>query len=66
MVEVLRVRGHVRDSDVAAVNAADFDDGQVVEMAQHVAVTVWANFLNEISEADIDFPIVMPDQSRLG
>jgi uncharacterized peroxidase-related enzyme len=62
--EVIRNRGHVSDAVFAAVKAAGYDDGQIIEIIQHVALNAWTNFLNEAVKTDIDFPIVTPAQTH--
>ena len=57
-LRVLEARGRVADTDLAAVRAAGYDDGQIVEIIQHVALNVWTNYLNEVARTDIDFPVV--------
>lgn len=56
--KVARERGHVGDEDVRAVKAAGYDDAQVVEIVQHVALNTWTNYLNEVGKTEIDFPVV--------
>lgn len=55
---VARERGHVGAEDVAAVKAAGYDDAQVVEIVQHVALNTWTNYMNEVAGTPIDFPAV--------
>lgn len=55
---IVRKRGHVADSDVAAVKAAGFDDAQVVEIVAHVALNTLTNYLNGVLGTDIDFPVI--------
>jgi len=62
-VAVLRQRGHVSEDDLAAVRAAEYDDGQVVEIVMHVALNVWTNYLNEVARTEIDFPLVAPSRA---
>jgi uncharacterized peroxidase-related enzyme len=57
-VKVVRERGHVSDEDVRAVKAAGYDDAQVIEIVQHVALNTWTNYINEVGKTDIDFPVV--------
>ena len=54
---VARERGHVRPEDLAAVRAAGYDDAQIVEIVQHVALNTWTNYVNEVALTDIDFPV---------
>jgi uncharacterized peroxidase-related enzyme len=55
--KVLRERGHVSDADVQAVRMAGYDDAQIVEIVQHVALNTWTNYLNEVAKTEIDFPV---------
>jgi uncharacterized peroxidase-related enzyme len=59
-VKVVHQRGHVGESDVRALKAAGYDDAQVVEIVQHVALNTWTNYLNEVAKTDIDFPLAAP------
>jgi uncharacterized peroxidase-related enzyme len=54
---VARERGHVGSEDLAAVRAAGYDDAQIVEIVQHVALNTWTNYVNEVAATDIDFPV---------
>lgn len=56
--KVARERGHVAESDVRDVRAAGYDDAQVIEIVQHVALNVWTNYINVVADTDIDFPVV--------
>jgi uncharacterized peroxidase-related enzyme len=56
--QVLERRGHVSDEEVAAVRAAGYDDAQIVEIVQHVALNVWTNYVNSVARTGIDFPVV--------
>lgn len=51
-------RGKVSDADLAAVRNAGFSDAQVVEIVALVAENVFTNFLNEVAQTDVDFPVV--------
>jgi uncharacterized peroxidase-related enzyme len=57
-VKVLRARGRVSDDDLRAVKLAGYDDAAVVEIVQNVALNVWTNYLNEVAQTEIDFPVV--------
>jgi uncharacterized peroxidase-related enzyme len=56
-VAVARNRGHVRAEELAAVKAAGYDDAQVIEIVQHVALNTWTNYINEVAQTEIDFPV---------
>ena len=57
-VKVAQSRGHVSAEDVAAIRAAGYDDAQVIEIMLHVALNTWTNYINEVAQTDIDFPVV--------
>jgi uncharacterized peroxidase-related enzyme len=56
--QVVRARGHVTDADVQAVKAAGYDDAQVIEIVLHVALNTLTNYVNEVAETVVDFPVV--------
>lgn len=56
-VKVVRARGHVSDTDVQAVRMAGYDDAQIVEIVQHVALNTWTNYVNSVAQTEIDFPV---------
>jgi len=55
---VVRERGHVSAAEVAAVKAAGYDDGQVVEIILHVALNTLTNYVNTALATEVDFPLV--------
>lgn len=57
-VQVVKARGHVSDADLAAIRAAGFDDGKIVEIVLNVALNTLTNYVNEVAKTDIDFPVV--------
>jgi alkylhydroperoxidase family enzyme len=36
---------------------AGYGDAQVVEIVLHVALNTWTNYLNEVAQTVIDFPV---------
>ena len=56
--KVAETRGQVSDADIAAVKMAGFSDAQIVEIVGLVAENVFTNFLNNVAQTDIDFPVV--------
>jgi uncharacterized peroxidase-related enzyme len=56
--KVTQGRGRIDDADLQAVRVAGYDDAQVIEIVQHVALNVWTNYINTIAQTDIDFPRV--------
>jgi uncharacterized peroxidase-related enzyme len=57
-VRVVKSRGHVADEDFRAVKAAGYDDAQIIEIVQHVALNTWTNYINTVAKTAIDFPVV--------
>jgi uncharacterized peroxidase-related enzyme len=56
-VKVVNARGKVGDDDVRSVRMAGYDDAQIVEIVQHVALNTWTNYINNVAETVIDFPV---------
>jgi uncharacterized peroxidase-related enzyme len=56
--KVMETRGHVSDADVRSVRDAGYDDAQIVEIVQHVALNTWTNYVNSVAQTEIDFPVV--------
>ncbi|AZN96467.1 carboxymuconolactone decarboxylase family protein [Mesorhizobium sp. M9A.F.Ca.ET.002.03.1.2] len=56
--KIARDRGHIDDEDLSAVRLAGYDDAQIIEIVQHVALNVWTNYINEVARTEIDFPVV--------
>ncbi|WP_428506777.1 carboxymuconolactone decarboxylase family protein [Roseateles sp.] len=55
---VAESRGRVADADLAALRAADFDEAAVLEIILNVALNVLTNYVNNVAQTDIDFPVV--------
>lgn len=56
--KLVRERGQVAETDLAAVKLAGYTDGQVLEIILHVALNTFTNYVNEALKTDIDFPVV--------
>ena len=52
------MRGRVSDADLAALRDAGFDEGATVEIVVTVALNVLTNYVNNVFQTDIDFPVV--------
>ncbi|MFA5966810.1 MAG: carboxymuconolactone decarboxylase family protein, partial [Sphingomonas sp.] len=61
--QVLAARGKVSDADIAAVRLAGFTEAQVIEIVASVALNVLTNYINNVAETDIDFPVVLAAQA---
>jgi alkylhydroperoxidase family enzyme len=60
VVTLANERGHLQAKDVEAVKQAGYDDGQILEIVLHVAMNTWTNYINEIAQTEIDFPVIHP------
>lgn len=58
-------RGEVGDADVAAVRAAGYGDGEIVEIVANVAANILTNYLNHVAATEIDFPRVDSSAHRV-
>ncbi len=57
-VRVVRERGRVPVSEVEALRAFGYSDGEITEIVAAVALNVFTNYFNHIAGTEIDFPIV--------
>lgn len=60
---LLERRGHVSNAEIAAVRAAGFDDGAIVEIAAAAALNTFANLVNNLAH---DAPDTMADAAVRG
>ncbi|MGQ5525467.1 carboxymuconolactone decarboxylase family protein [Chitinimonas sp. PSY-7] len=51
-------RGRVSDADLVTLRQAGFDEAEVVEIVMVVALNVLTNYINNVAQTDIDFPVV--------
>ena len=54
----MRTRGKVADSDLDAVRAAGYTDANIVEIIALSAQFMLTNFINNVFDTEIDFPVV--------
>lgn len=57
--KVAEKRGKVANADLEAVRAAGYTDSQIVEIVAVVAENVFTNFINNVAQTPIDFPVVL-------
>lgn len=57
-LRVAQSRGRVSDADIATLRLAGFDDAAVVEIVANVAVNVLTNYINNVAQTTVDFPMV--------
>jgi uncharacterized peroxidase-related enzyme len=55
---LMTTRGKVSDADLAMVRAAGFSDANIVEIIALSAQYMLTNFVNNVFDTEIDFPVV--------
>ncbi len=55
---ILAEAGGVSDSQLAALRAAGFGDGEIVEIVAVTVLNILTNYLNRVAATEIDFPLV--------
>jgi uncharacterized peroxidase-related enzyme len=56
--QILRSRGNLTDSQLAAARQAGVSDGEIAEIVAHVALNVLTNYFNVLARTEVDFPPV--------
>lgn len=59
----LAKHGKVSDAELAAVKAAGYSDGQVLEIVANVVLNIFTNYFNNVADTEIDFPRVSTSQA---
>ncbi len=57
-LKLVDARGQVTDTDLKALRAAGFNDGQIVEIIAHVALNLFTNYIN----LALDVPVRLPER----
>lgn len=57
-VAINQSRGKIDDAILASARMAGLTDAEIVEVVAHVALNVFTNYLNNVAETTIDFPVV--------
>jgi uncharacterized peroxidase-related enzyme len=61
--KVVKSRGKVAAADIRAVKDAGYSEAQIIEIVAVVAENVFTNFVNNVAETDIDFPVVSASEA---
>jgi uncharacterized peroxidase-related enzyme len=51
-------RGHISDRELQTARSAGLNDAEIVEIVQHVALSILTNYTNNVARTVIDFPEV--------
>jgi uncharacterized peroxidase-related enzyme len=57
-LSVVEQRGRIADADFDAVRRAGYTDGEIAEIIAHVALNIFTNYFNNITQVEVDFPPV--------
>jgi uncharacterized peroxidase-related enzyme len=55
---ILATRGQIDDATLTAARTAGLSESEIVEVVAHVALNIFTNYLNNVSEPTVDFPLV--------
>ena len=57
---IVKNRGSVSEDDFMKVRAAGYSEAESLEIVANVALYMFANYINLVSNTEIDFPLVTP------
>lgn len=57
-LRVAQARGQVSDAEIASLRQAGFDQTAIIEIVVTVALNVLTNYVNNVAQTEIDFPLV--------
>jgi uncharacterized peroxidase-related enzyme len=57
-LHIVRERGGVPTTELAAARAAGVTDAEIVEIVANVALNIFTNYLNVAADTEIDFPVL--------
>ena len=52
---IVDTKGFVTDGDVNQMRDAGYDDGAIVEIVAHVALSIFTNYFNHVAQTDIEW-----------
>ena len=62
-LNVARNQGRVTDAELDTVRSAGYSDGEIIEIVANVVVNIFTNYLNNVAQTDVDFPLVSPSEA---
>jgi uncharacterized peroxidase-related enzyme len=54
--EIVSKKGLTNDADLQAVRTGGFTDGEIAEIIGHVALNIFTNYFNNVTQVEVDFP----------
>lgn len=64
--KLVEQQGHVDEEELQALRKAGYSDGAIVEIILKVNLITFANYLNHVAQAEIDFPETVVPGEPLG
>lgn len=58
--QVVDLKGHLKNTDIAALKAAGVTDTELVEIIMVISINIFTNYFNHITDPKIDFPEAAP------
>src|SRR5690606_37526389 len=58
VTRVMETKGHIDDTDIAAVRDAGYSDGQIAESIAYIGLATYSNLFNHVHGTQLDFPEV--------
>ena len=55
-------QGRIEDSYLTTARSAGLSEAEIVEVVFHVALTILTNYVNNVAEPVIEFPLITPGQ----
>lgn len=55
-VKLVKQQGHLADADIEDARNHGFDDAAIAEVVANVALNIFTNYFNHVTETEIDFP----------
>lgn len=56
--KIVRTHAEISDEDLSELKSAGFSDSEIVEIVAQVALTIFANYVGKVGDADLDFPAI--------
>lgn len=56
---IVETQANIADSDLETIRNAGYSDSEIIEIFATVAMTLFSNYFNHITEPDVDFPPVI-------
>lgn len=55
---IVSTRGMIGDAALSSARLAGLTDGEIVEVVANVALNIFTNYMNNVAQTDVDFPLV--------